>query len=390
MKLSDIFGKQLGPLSLGGWISLCFVITVSGVIRSYVWPEMTNGRYLQELIETGTVQKTATVYVATIKNANTAPTPSEADWAQIEKGLSECLVKQANNFLASGDSYLRLRADKSTPLFLAKRFLDACGATGSEVPPPTLEPWQTGTPLAQVAIPQTTSLPVVESANVSRAATPQSDFEPWMNGIPVVESANVPRPGADSTPPESRGDTQLGPPLTTSTTGSRKVSGVRENIPTISIRGATTDEIKLAGQGNAVAQYSVAMRYTLSAAPDHKQAAFWFEKAATQGHVPSQYEIGAMYYQGEGVAKDYRQAAFWFQKAAEQGDQGGQYDSGLMFYRGEGVAQDYVEAHKWWNLAGRSGDRKARDRREMVEQLMTREQIAEAQRRASEWLKTHK
>jgi TPR repeat protein len=133
MKLKDLLTKRLGPLSLGGWLGTCIAIIAAGVIRSYVWPEKTNGQYLRELIETGTVQKTATVYVATIKKANTAPMPTEAEWVQIEKGLAECLVKQANNFLASGDPYLSVRADKTTPPFLAKRFLAACGATESDM-----------------------------------------------------------------------------------------------------------------------------------------------------------------------------------------------------------------------------------------------------------------
>jgi hypothetical protein len=42
-------------------------------------------------------------------------------------------VKEANGFLASGDPYLSLRADKTTPPALAKRFLDACDATSGSV-----------------------------------------------------------------------------------------------------------------------------------------------------------------------------------------------------------------------------------------------------------------
>jgi hypothetical protein len=134
MKLNDILARQFGPLSLGGWLGICVAIIAAGVIRSYVWPEKTNGQYLRELIDTGTVQKTATAYIAATKKANTLPTPTEAEWVQIEKGLSECLVKQANDFLASGNPYLSVKADKATPSFLAKQFLHACGATVSDAP----------------------------------------------------------------------------------------------------------------------------------------------------------------------------------------------------------------------------------------------------------------
>ena len=40
---------------------------------------------------------------------------------------------------------------------------------------------------------------------------------------------------------------------------------------------------------------------------------------AEQGYAASQYNLGRMYYNGEGVLQNYKQAAKWFTKAAEQG-----------------------------------------------------------------------
>ena len=54
-----------------------------------------------------------------------------------------------------------------------------------------------------------------------------------------------------------------------------------------------------------------------------------------------------------------------------------------------GVSQaahtDYVSAHMWLNLAAAGGHDNAREARDSVAELMTRAQIAEAQRRAREW-----
>ena len=50
---------------------------------------------------------------------------------------------------------------------------------------------------------------------------------------------------------------------------------------------------------------------------------------------------------------------------------------------------DYVEAHKWWNIAAAGGEERAKKSRNIVERLMTPEQIAEAKRRASDWMKAH-
>jgi TPR repeat protein len=89
-------------------------------------------------------------------------------------------------------------------------------------------------------------------------------------------------------------------------------------------------------------------------------------------------------------SKDYARAISSFRKAAARGDAKAQNNLGVIYYKGEGVAQDYVERHKWRKLAGENGYADARKSRETVEKLMTREQIAEAQRRASEWMKAHK
>lgn len=146
---------------------------------------------------------------------------------------------------------------------------------------------------------------------------------------------------------------------------------------------------KSAIQGNSGAQYNLGIIYFQGEgiAQDYKQAAYWFEKAAAQGHAGAQFNFGAMYYKGEGMTQDYKQAASWFEKAAIQGDAESQRVLGDMHEEGTGLVQDYIEAHKWLNIASRNGNAKALKNRDIVEGKMNREQIAEAQRRASEWVK---
>ena len=43
------------------------------------------------------------------------------------------------------------------------------------------------------------------------------------------------------------------------------------------------------------------------------------EEAADQGYAQAQYNLGDMYYHGEGVAQDYSEALRWFHKAQVQG-----------------------------------------------------------------------
>ncbi len=61
-----------------------------------------------------------------------------------------------------------------------------------------------------------------------------------------------------------------------------------------------------------------------------------------------------------------------------------------MYGDGQGVPQDYVQAHMWYNLSAAgsppSEDRdSAAENRDIVAELMTSAQIAEAQRRAGKW-----
>ena len=48
---------------------------------------------------------------------------------------------------------------------------------------------------------------------------------------------------------------------------------------------------------------------------------YWYRKDADEGHSWSQYSVGQMYENGEGVAKNIPEAKKWYQKAAEQGYQ---------------------------------------------------------------------
>lgn len=74
--------------------------------------------------------------------------------------------------------------------------------------------------------------------------------------------------------------------------------------------------------------------------------------------------------------------------AAAQGDTNAYYDLGVAYSTGShGVACDLVEAHKWFNLAAVSGHEEAAYCRADISDEMTAREIAEAQRRAREWLR---
>jgi len=120
---------------------------------------------------------------------------------------------------------------------------------------------------------------------------------------------------------------------------------------------------------------------------DYMQAAKWYTKSAEQGNAGAQYNLALMYYKGQGVPQDYKQAVKWFTKAAEQGDADSQYNLALMYYNGQGVPQDNVYAHMWLNLAAADGKENASKYRDILAKEMTTADISKAQSLARECLK---
>ncbi len=79
-----------------------------------------------------------------------------------------------------------------------------------------------------------------------------------------------------------------------------------------------------------------------------------------------------------------------FRKAAEQGYVEAQFNLGSMYYHGYGVPQDYAQAYMWFNLAASRfppGERrdKAVNNRDIIAEKMSPAQISEAQKLAREW-----
>jgi TPR repeat protein len=90
------------------------------------------------------------------------------------------------------------------------------------------------------------------------------------------------------------------------------------------------------------------------------------------------------------MAQNHTLAAFWYRRAAEQGHPAAQHLLGLMYDKGFGLPPDPVLAHMWLNLAA------ARTRgdvhednirlRDAVAGKLSLGQLADAQYLASAWV----
>jgi hypothetical protein len=75
-------------------------------------------------------------------------------------------------------------------------------------------------------------------------------------------------------------------------------------------------------------------------AKDYATAIKEWRSSAEEGHYKAQYQLGDMYYSGEGVLKNKERSFEWYKKSADQSYALAQFNLGLMYDSGEGVLKD--------------------------------------------------
>ena len=114
----------------------------------------------------------------------------------------------------------------------------------------------------------------------------------------------------------------------------------------------------------------------------------WLPLAA-QGDPDAQFGVGFLYTSGAvwGVPVSYATAAKFYLSAAEQWHAGAQYNLGLLYYDGQGVRQDLVQAFVWFDLAAAGGLPQALTALDRVAERLSPDQIEKAQELTRESLR---
>lgn len=111
-------------------------------------------------------------------------------------------------------------------------------------------------------------------------------------------------------------------------------------------------------------------------------AAFrWYRKAADAGIPFAMLKVGKSLREGWGVPTSIPEAAKWLRAAAELDDPDAKNLLGVMI-AGNETAGSSSEAYAWFELAARDGQPDAAKNRQLLEQQMSGEEIAEGKRRA--------
>lgn len=138
------------------------------------------------------------------------------------------------------------------------------------------------------------------------------------------------------------------------------------------------------GDSKAMFDLSSCYAYGVGVFLDETEAVRWRQKAASLGNADAMLHLGCCYARGRGVAKDKAQAVRWFRKAADLGNAAAMVQLGTCYAIGEGVPQNEGYAYMWYSLAT-AKDEFYKQFRDQTRNRMTSEQVAEAQKQATEY-----
>lgn len=95
-----------------------------------------------------------------------------------------------------------------------------------------------------------------------------------------------------------------------------------------------------------------------------------FRELGEMGVLVAQFNLGAMYYNGQGTARDYQEALKWYRMAADKGLKEAQFSLGDMYEHGTGVERDLGQALEWYSKAAEKGHARAYKKIVKIERLI--------------------
>lgn len=213
-------------------------------------------------------------------------------------------------------------------------------------PPPAAEPAKPASPPAPLAapVPAKAANPGGHGSADSAAPATATAAAPPSADAPSRKMAMA-KPPAKSTPPKP--DTAQPP--------KQKASEPDQG---------SGDPKKLASwleervkNGDAASQYRLGVLYVQGQGvpQDYQRAGTLFRAAAEAGVPEAEYNVAVMYNEGMGMPRDLTQAVFWYQKAAAQGNANAAFNLGVAYANGSGVEQNMEEAARWFRRAGSQG-----------------------------------
>lgn len=139
-------------------------------------------------------------------------------------------------------------------------------------------------------------------------------------------------------------------------------------------------QLPAAKSGDSDAQYDVGAMYEKGngVARDEVKAFEWYLKSAEQGNDKAAYKVGFMYLRGKGVKRNYKQAFKWLNTSADQNNVRAYYYLGTMYEKGNGVSKNLQTAVNWYTRAQKGGFTLAVERVESLKKVMDQNEARQA------------
>ncbi len=118
---------------------------------------------------------------------------------------------------------------------------------------------------------------------------------------------------------------------------------------------------KGANLGNAKCQFQLGELYYYGngVTKDHAKAVEQYKKAAEQNHAAATYSLGYCCKMGNGVTKDFKKAVSYYEKAVDLGSADAMNGLGFCYEEGSGVDQDYGKAMELYTKAAEKNHARA-------------------------------
>ena len=142
-----------------------------------------------------------------------------------------------------------------------------------------------------------------------------------------------------------------------------------------------------AEEGLSLAQYNLGILYFTGQGveQDFDEAFEWTKRAAEQGHLNAQFNLGSLYLDGQGTQVSVLEGIDWFTEAAKNGHANSAYTLAKMHQEGDFVDSDLVLAHAWAAQSEINEHPEASSLKEEIAQDLSTEEIRQARRIFAAW-----
>jgi TPR repeat protein len=142
-----------------------------------------------------------------------------------------------------------------------------------------------------------------------------------------------------------------------------------------------------AEEGLSLAQYNLGILYFTGQGVEQNfdEAFKWTKAAAEQGHLNAQFNLGSLFLDGQGTSKNIPQGIEWFSQAAKNGHSNAAYSLAKMHQEGEIIGKDLVQAHAWAAQSAINEHPEGSQLKLEIESNLSNEEISQARRLFAAW-----